>query len=595
MVRLIWLCRFLYAWGIFASVSFMVCGRIEAADSVSIRSDPILLLEFMSTDCPACQAISPLLEEFKQKKYPIQKINFAEPGTKPLFDRYSIKSMPTFVMLLNGQEVDRFVSQKEPAAILKPQILRMFNQTLAKRDKSLNLSKNDVKSSSLFSQSQSRKNELSTSSFIRGQMSETSSLWDSQSQSLNNQSDKQNANQNSNNNQNSIAKVDFSERSVNYSQSANHRTFSPITSSVRIRVNSSKTSEKGTGTIIHSTQTGKGREGLVLTCGHLFRETQGQGKIEVDVFDPISQQATTVEGVCVFFDDEIDIGFIGIPLPFDVEPMPLVPIEYWTKVGDRALSVGCSNGEEPSIWEHQILSTTQSFFQPQDPKSGKKSFNYIQVSNAPVQGRSGGGLFLSSDSGCYLLGVCNAGDPSDNNGYFLPTSVIYETLLATPHLKKVYNDLVRQSNQNDLNIVQTKNGQQDFPLESNHLINNGSTHSIMNPNNNSANNLSTVAVDFNQELPISASLTNDSIRPVNYEGVSSLQRQNSPASSDISQENLNKESLLDAGLQELRKRQLEGAEIICVVNWPSVNGSNQNNGSNPTKLRETEVIRLPKR
>ena len=47
---------------------------------------------------------------------------------------------------------------------------------------------------------------------------------------------------------------------------------------VRLRVHDGHGYGAGTGTIIDT----HGEEALVLTCGHLFRETQGKGKIEKD-------------------------------------------------------------------------------------------------------------------------------------------------------------------------------------------------------------------------------------------------------------------------------------------------------------------------
>jgi hypothetical protein len=42
--------------------------------------------------------------------------------------------------------------------------------------------------------------------------------------------------------------------------------------------------------------------------------------------------------------------------------------------------------------------------------------------------------------------------------------------------------------------------------------------------------------------------------------------------------------LLDAALDALRRRALEGAEIVCIVNWGAADGTG----------RETEVVRLPR-
>jgi hypothetical protein len=52
-------------------------------------------------------------------------------------------------------------------------------------------------------------------------------------------------------------------------------------------------------------------------------------------------------------------------------------------------------------------------------------FQYVQVSGAPVGGRSGGGLFSSEG---YLIGVCNTADPQRNDGHFVPPHIIRQVL-----------------------------------------------------------------------------------------------------------------------------------------------------------------------
>ena len=53
----------------------------------------------------------------------------------------------------------------------------------------------------------------------------------------------------------------------------------------------------------------------------------------------------------------------------------------------------------------------------------------IQVAGQPVEGRSGGGLF-SADG--YVIGVCNAADPSDREGLFAALGSIYAELDRKP-------------------------------------------------------------------------------------------------------------------------------------------------------------------
>jgi hypothetical protein len=78
------------------------------------------------------------------------------------------------------------------------------------------------------------------------------------------------------------------------------------------------------------------------------------------------------------------------------------------------VSVGCNNGNPPSA-QHSQVTSLDKFVGPPS----------IQVAGQPVEGRSGGGLF-SSDG--YVIGVCNAADPSDKEGLFAALGSIHAEL-----------------------------------------------------------------------------------------------------------------------------------------------------------------------
>ena len=58
----------------------------------------------------------------------------------------------------------------------------------------------------------------------------------------------------------------------------------------------------------------------------------------------------------------------------------------------------------------------------------------VEVAGQPVQGRSGGGLF---DCEGYVVGVCNAADPADNEGLFAAVETLHKEL-DQAHLSVVY-------------------------------------------------------------------------------------------------------------------------------------------------------------
>ena len=68
-----------------------------------------------------------------------------------------------------------------------------------------------------------------------------------------------------------------------------------IAASVRLRVEDPDGRSCGSGTIIDARQ----GEALILTCGHIFRDSKGKGPIEVDLFGPGGVQRVTGRADCL--------------------------------------------------------------------------------------------------------------------------------------------------------------------------------------------------------------------------------------------------------------------------------------------------------
>ena len=188
-----------------------------------------------------------------------------------------------------------------------------------------------------------------------------------------------------------------------------------ITSSVKLRVDADNGHSWGTGTIIDT----RGGEALILTCGHIFRESKGKGNIEVHLFGDNS--TVRVPGMCLFYDLEIDLAFVVMTPLCPVRAVPIAPVSHRIQPSQQAWSVGCDHGGNPTVRQHQVMSVDRIG----TPRENRVPFHYVQVSGAPVSGRSGGGLFSSEG---YLIGVCNTGDPIDNDGHFVPTHMIRRVL-----------------------------------------------------------------------------------------------------------------------------------------------------------------------
>jgi thiol-disulfide isomerase/thioredoxin len=181
-----------------------------------------------------------------------------------------------------------------------------------------------------------------------------------------------------------------------------------LAATARLRVEDAQGVSWGTGTVIDCRQ----GEALVLTCGHIFRDSQGKGRIEVDVFGPRGPRG--IAGQVVSWDLKRDLALVSIFTDVPLEPLRVGGVGRATKAGEAVVTVGCDGGSEPTLHRTRVTAV--------DKYLGPAN---VQVAGQPVQGRSGGGLFAADGT---LIGVCNAADPEDNEGLFAALPAIHEQL-----------------------------------------------------------------------------------------------------------------------------------------------------------------------
>ena len=73
------------------------------------------LIYFSAEWCGPCKTMGPIMDNIK-KSYPVHKINIDYDTM--YVSQYNVKSIPTVVILENGQEVSRFTGVKSEAEIL---------------------------------------------------------------------------------------------------------------------------------------------------------------------------------------------------------------------------------------------------------------------------------------------------------------------------------------------------------------------------------------------------------------------------------------------------------------------------------------------
>jgi len=181
-----------------------------------------------------------------------------------------------------------------------------------------------------------------------------------------------------------------------------------LLATVRLKIEDADGYSFGTGTIIDV----GGNEALVLTCGHLFRESGGKGAITVDLNVP---DARPVQGELIAWDaGKRDIAVLSIRPGVRVETVSIANTKSRVLRGHDVFSIGCSEGRPASVENSFVVSVNRY--------SGPAN---ITVKGQPVNGRSGGGLFNSRGE---LIGVCRAADPTDNEGIYVGLPVVYQQL-----------------------------------------------------------------------------------------------------------------------------------------------------------------------
>ena len=168
------------------------------------------------------------------------------------------------------------------------------------------------------------------------------------------------------------------------------------TVSVRLRIEDPEGWSVGSGTLIDARQ----GEALILTCGHIFRESKGKGRIEVDLFGANAGQR--IPGRLRCYDLDRDVGLVCIRVAGAVRMARVAPPGLPLRVGDAIATVGCDHGGPPLV-RHTRVTALGKYLGP----SNLAGVANVEIAEVPQVGRSGGGLFTADG---LVIGVCNAAD-----------------------------------------------------------------------------------------------------------------------------------------------------------------------------------------
>jgi thiol-disulfide isomerase/thioredoxin len=371
-----------------------------------------VLLNFSGPNCTHCRAMEPALSQLEAAGMPVRTINVEQ--HPEIARRFNVTGIPTFVMLVNGKEANRVVgsTSAEKLQALFPVNLAPPSGDVRGQSPSPTPSNNYV-------------GQRLGGLFGKGKPADTNGApgVDPFTQRAT-----------------ATAPVSFepinslgpatAPEATRVSASPAQRLAVPalpatqqnpqtraMAASVRLKVEDAKGHSMGSGTIIDT----HGNEAVIITCGHIFRDSQGRGRISVDLFHP---QPRTVEGKLLEYDLQRDIAMISIAPGPGIISAAVVAEGTQLAKGDDAFSIGCDKGQDPTLRNTQISGLNRY----QGPPN-------IEAKGQPVDGRSGGGLFARDG---HLIGVCNAADPADDEGIYAAAGTIHWQLakVGLDHLFK---------------------------------------------------------------------------------------------------------------------------------------------------------------
>jgi S1-C subfamily serine protease len=398
---------------------------------VALSAAPdIVLIEFSHPTCGPCQAMQPTIERLVSEGYPIQAVNVEQQSD--LARQYQITAVPTCVLLVNGQEATRVegVRTRDELRQLFAGAAEAANAAAQEEVVVRGQSPQAGRGLGLFSKLGGFGRRASDPGDPPLQMSGASApaadppefgrdnaFAARPRQDLGNQDLGHNAPVENVAPLQAVpqqAPHQFQPQSRQQPLSADVAAMPPAASgdsaseralaaTVRLKVEDPNGFSFGTGTIIDSLKD----EALVVTCGHIFRDSQRKGKILVDLH--VAGASEPVVGQLISFDLTRDIALVSIRPGMGVTPAPVAGDPRLITPGARVFSVGCDHGREPTVHDSRLVAVNKYAGSP----------NYT-AAGMPVEGRSGGGLFLADGS---LIGICNAADEQDNEGLYaaLPT------------------------------------------------------------------------------------------------------------------------------------------------------------------------------
>ena len=377
---------------------------VVAATSFQLAHAESVLVEFTTQHCGPCQRMRPVVQQLAAEGYAVREVDAT--SQPQVASQYRVSEFPTFIVLVDGREYARLVGGTD-----HPHLVEMIHRATAIAAQTATPAANKGPVALVNSAAA----PVAAGGFPQPEPGRVVQLQDSQRPA---------AGPPTNPFATAQAMGPPPVQSVSNQTSVAPAMSAPagqlgvgklIDSTVRLSVTDPDGKSTGTGTIIDS-RSGKA---LVLTCGHLFRSSQGRGTIEISLFragpngaEPCGQ----VEAQLIDYDLDRDLALLCFEADSPVAVTPVAPRGTQLQVESPVTSVGCGHGANPTPWQSRITAVNRYQGHPN-----------VEAAGAPEEGRSGGGLFNAAGQ---LIGVCYAADKEGNEGLYASLDSIYSKLDA---------------------------------------------------------------------------------------------------------------------------------------------------------------------
>ncbi|MGL4594392.1 MAG: trypsin-like peptidase domain-containing protein, partial [Thermoguttaceae bacterium] len=314
----------------------LLSALILSALSSPLSADDATLLFVTRPDCPACLQVAPLIHELAANGHSVEVVD-ATKHADLVQNRLGVSRFPTFLLLSHDKIIDRVEGGGDPNN-LKPRLLSMFRLAENSRQKGIeNTIEKEMGSAKPSNDFDNSADLMATTTLvssvspanapfspptlspilppqIAGTMQYSPPVLPAQNGGKTTFKDSPKTN--------SELSRTIPNSFVSFPKKYESESRIPwVTSSVKLRVDADNTHSWGTGTIVDA----RNGKALILTCGHIFRDSNGKGDVEVHLFG--SDSTVRTFGKCLYYDIEIDLAIVVIAPPCPVQAIPIAPEE----------------------------------------------------------------------------------------------------------------------------------------------------------------------------------------------------------------------------------------------------------------------------